>query len=126
MSPSPPGSDTTQVHGVSVTPLTQCAHWHSALDIIAIRHASCLKYYACITCHNELETHEPAVWPLSLRGERAVMCGQCRYELRVDEYMQSGSCCTNCQAAFNPKCKGHWELYFEMEKLASDGTQCGF
>ena len=114
-----------QVYGVSVTPLTQCAHWHSTLDIIAIRHACCLKYYACISCHKELENHEPAVWPLSKRDERAVICGQCKHELSVNEYMQSESRCTSCEAAFNPKCKGHWGLYFEMESAEADDTQCG-
>jgi uncharacterized CHY-type Zn-finger protein len=105
----------TQVHGLSLTLSTQCAHWNSALDIIAIKHACCSKFYACISCHNELESHEPAVWPIAQRDERAVLCGQCKYVLTVDEYLHSGSRCTSCGAGFNPGCKGHWGMYFEME-----------
>jgi len=116
-------STSVQVQGVDVTSLTQCAHWHSARDIIAIRHACCLKFYACITCHNALEKHEPTVWPFSQRDERAVMCGQCRYALRIDEYLQSDSRCTNCTAEFNPGCKGHWGLYFELEGANGDGAE---
>jgi uncharacterized CHY-type Zn-finger protein len=114
-----------EVHGLSVTALTQCEHWHSARDIIAIRHACCLKFYACISCHNALEQHKPAVWPLSRRNERAVLCGQCKHELRIDEYIQSGSSCTNCAAEFNPGCKGHWEMYFELESTDDDGAKTG-
>jgi uncharacterized CHY-type Zn-finger protein len=112
-----------QVYGISVTSLTQCTHWHSTRDIIAIRHACCLKFYACISCHNTLEKHEPTTWPLSQRNERAVMCGQCKHILRIDEYMQSGSRCTNCAADFNPGCKGHWGMYFELEDTDNDGTK---
>jgi uncharacterized CHY-type Zn-finger protein len=113
MPPSPP-QNAIQVHGLSVSPTTQCAHWNSDLDIIAIKHACCSKFYACITCHNELESHEPAVWPISKREERAVLCGKCKYVLTVDEYLHSGSCCTSCGAGFNPGCKGHWGMYFEI------------
>lgn len=111
-----------KVHGIDVTPSTQCAHWHSPLDIIAIRHACCLKFYACITCHNALEQHEPTVWLMSQRGERAVLCGQCKYQLSIDEYLQSGSRCTNCEAGFNPGCKGHWGMYFEMESASGSAA----
>ena len=103
-----------QIHGLSLTPQTQCKHWNSPLDIIAIRHACCGKFYACISCHDALEEHISSVWPLSQRNERAILCGKCRHVLRVDEYLSSGSVCTSCGAEFNPGCKGHWGLYFEI------------
>ncbi|KAF1847256.1 zinc finger CHY domain-containing protein [Cucurbitaria berberidis CBS 394.84] len=102
------------VHGLSVTPLTQCSHWHSPLDIIAIKHYCCNKFYACISCHDACEDHKPDVWPISHNNERAVLCGACKYVLTVDEYMKSGSQCTKCGSGFNPGCKGHWGLYFEL------------
>jgi uncharacterized CHY-type Zn-finger protein len=111
-----------KVHGLSLTPLTQCAHWNSPLDIIAIRHACCGKFYACISCHDAVEcndslenSHTSSVWPLSQRNERAVLCGKCKHVLRIDEYLSCGSVCTRCGAGFNPGCKGHWRLYFETE-----------
>lgn len=110
-----------QVYGISLTPLTQCKHWHSPLDIIAIRHPCCGKFYACITCHDALETHKSSVWPLSQRDEPVVLCGRCKHVLRIDEYLSCGSVCTSCGAGFNPGCKGHWGLYFEMEKETSSG-----
>jgi uncharacterized CHY-type Zn-finger protein len=105
-----------QVHGLSLTALTQCTHWKSPLDIIAIRHACCGKFYACISCHDALEEHTSSVWPLPQRDERAVFCGNCKHVLTIDEYLSCGSVCTQCGAGFNPGCKGHWGLYFEMEK----------
>lgn len=102
------------VHGLSLTPSTQCEHYHSPLDIIAIKHFCCRKFYACITCHDALETHKSGVWPRDQRDEKAVLCGACGHVLGVGEYMASGSRCTECEAGFNPGCKGHWKLYFEV------------
>ena len=104
------------VHGLSVTQLTQCAHWHSALDIIAIKHFCCQKFYACISCHDAGESHKSGVWPRSQRSEKAVLCGACKHVLSVDEYMNSGSKCTKCREAFNPGCKNHWDMYFEVDR----------
>ncbi|CAN9267945.1 unnamed protein product [Alternaria alternata] len=113
--PIVPGISVT-VHGVSVTPLTQCAHWHSPLDIIAIKHFCCQKFYACISCHDACESHMSSVWPFARRDESAVLCGQCKHILTISEYMESGSKCTQCASAFNPGCNNHWELYFELRK----------
>ncbi|KAF2825631.1 zinc finger CHY domain-containing protein [Ophiobolus disseminans] len=106
---------TPTIHGLSLTPLTQCAHWHSPLDIIAIKHFCCNKFYACISCHDACETHPSGVWPSDQRRERAVVCGACRHVLTIDEYLACGSKCTACGSGFNPGCKGHWGLYFEMD-----------
>jgi uncharacterized CHY-type Zn-finger protein len=112
-----------QVHGLSLTPTTQCIHWNSALDIIAIKHYCCYKFYACISCHNAVESHEPTVWPISQRGERAVLCGKCKCVLSIEKYLHSGSRCTNCDARFNPGCKGHWGMYIEMEDESGNKGQ---
>jgi len=127
-----------QVHGLSLTPLTQCTHYSTPLDIIAIRHFCCNKFYACIRCHNALESsnyptnthtntnkttpppptapapHPATVWPLSRRNEKAVLCGACKRLLTIGEYLGCGSVCTGCGAGFNPGCRGHWGGYFEM------------
>lgn len=109
-----PVSAGPKVHGIDITRFTQCAHWHSELDIIAIKHRCCEKYYGCISCHEALAGHEPDVWP---RAEwattRAVLCGRCRRELTIEEYLGSGSVCPGCKAGFNPGCAKHYELYFE-------------
>jgi uncharacterized CHY-type Zn-finger protein len=110
---SPPTIPT--VYGISVSPLTQCAHWHSPLDIIAIKHFCCDKFYGCISCHDACEAHKSDVWPWDRRNERVVLCGNCKYILTIDEYMKSGSKCTACGSAFNPGCKNHWGLYFGVD-----------
>jgi len=106
--------DSPTVHGFSVTPLTQCSHWHSPLDIIAIKHFCCQKFYACISCHDACESHKSGVWPFEQRDDGAVLCGQCKHVLTVTEYMECGSKCTQCGSAFNPGCKNHWEMYFAL------------
>ncbi|CAI6340938.1 unnamed protein product [Periconia digitata] len=102
------------VSGLSLTPSTQCQHYHSPLDIIAIQHFCCRKFYACAKCHETLETHHPEVWPRDQREAKAVLCGKCGRVLGVNEYMACGSQCPGCGEGFNPACKGHWSLYFEM------------
>ncbi|KAI1844244.1 hypothetical protein JX265_010301 [Neoarthrinium moseri] len=106
--------DPPPVKGLQVTPLTQCAHWHSPRDIIAIRHRCCGDYYACISCHEALAGHEPQVWPKAERDSaKAVLCGSCCHELTVAEYLACDNACPRCGAAFNPGCSKHYDLYFE-------------
>jgi uncharacterized CHY-type Zn-finger protein len=108
-------SPTPTVKGLDVTPRAQCSHWHSPRDIIAIRHKCCGQYYACISCHEALAGHPPQVWPRDeQRGAKAVLCGACRRELTVAEYLASGNACPGCRAEFNPGCALHYDLYFEM------------
>ncbi|KAF2733616.1 zinc finger CHY domain-containing protein [Polyplosphaeria fusca] len=114
---TPKSLGTPSVYGVSVSPTTQCLHWHSPLDVIAIKHFCCRNFYACISCHDAIETHKSDIWPKTHRSEPAVLCGVCKHVLTVDEYMQSGSRCTSCGQGFNPGCKGHWGLYFELEEI---------
>ncbi|KAF2197127.1 hypothetical protein GQ43DRAFT_220720 [Delitschia confertaspora ATCC 74209] len=110
-----PSSHSPIVHGIDLTPLTQCTHYSSPLDIIAIKHACCNRFYACIKCHNELETsHEPRVWKEEQWDEKVVLCGKCKRVWSADEYMGCGSACPGCGGNFNPGCKGHWGLYFKV------------
>jgi uncharacterized CHY-type Zn-finger protein len=37
--------------------------------------------------------------------------------------MNSGSRCTQCGEGFNPGCKNHWDLYFEVDE--KDSLSCG-
>lgn len=102
------------VHGVDVQTHTECAHWHSERDIIAIRHKCCGQFYACISCHDALAGHANRCWPKTERDTPAVLCGRCRRQLTIAEYLASGNVCPGCRAAFNPGCAKHYDLYFEM------------
>ena len=100
------------VNGVALDPQTRCAHYHSPLDIIAIKMACCETYYACKDCHEELADHRLQVWPVKEWDTPAILCGACREELTIGQYLQSGSSCPNCSADFNPGCEKHHHFYF--------------
>lgn len=104
----------TTVHGVDVDGATRCAHYHGPTDVVALRFYCCGRWYPCYQCHAAYAGHPPAVWPLDQRDARAVLCGVCGAELTIEGYLQSGSRCPKCAAAFNPACAGHYHLYFEM------------
>src|SRR5215468_5674101 len=102
----------TVVKGNRVDAQTRCAHYHSALDIVAIQMKCCGEFYACKDCHEELAGHSIEVWPRSEWSKRAVLCGACRELLTIHEYLGWGNRCPACGAAFNPKCKNHFHFYF--------------
>lgn len=101
------------VKGNGIDAETRCSHYHSPLDIIAIKFYCCNTYYPCFDCHKESGCGNPAVWPADQFDKKAVLCGSCGYELTVNEYKACQSVCPNCAAKFNPGCGLHWELYFE-------------
>lgn len=104
--------------GVGVDAETRCAHWHSPLDIVAIRFKCCGAWYPCFDCHAETAGHDPAVWPADEFAERAVLCGACGLKLTVDEYLDCSSRCPACRSPFNPGCSKHLHLYFERQRAA--------
>ena len=102
------------VRGLEVTDRTQCAHYHSELDIVAIRFKCCGEFYACAECHGALADHPPVPWPRKDRGIPAILCGNCRNTLTIKKYLQGNFRCPHCDAPFNPGCARHYHLYFEM------------
>lgn len=100
--------------GVEVDPQTRCAHYHSPLDIIAIRMKCCGAYYACKDCHAALADHPIEVWPRTEWEQKAILCGACGTELTISEYLGCGYRCTRCGAAFNPGCARHAHDYFDV------------
>jgi uncharacterized CHY-type Zn-finger protein len=105
-----------EVRGVQLDSQTRCTHYHSDLDVIAIRMACCGVYYACKTCHEALAGHPIKVWPRYEWDQRAVLCGACRKELTIHEYLASGYACPHCQVSFNPGCRNHYHFYFEPDE----------
>jgi uncharacterized CHY-type Zn-finger protein len=102
------------VKGNLIDEQTRCVHWHTSLDIIAIKFKCCNTYYACYDCHYELAGHKPQEWTKDERKEKAILCGACKTELTIQEYFDSGNFCPHCKSAFNPNCNRHYHLYFEM------------
>ncbi|WP_404454596.1 hypothetical protein LG329_05930 [Virgibacillus necropolis] len=91
---------------------TRCKHYHSEKDRIAIKFYCCGKYYSCYQCHEEQGCGSLQVWPKPKFNQRAVLCGSCETELTIQEYLDCGSVCPTCSAAFNPGCSLHYHLYF--------------
>jgi uncharacterized CHY-type Zn-finger protein len=102
------------VHGTLVDEQTRCTHYHSTLDIIAIKMKCCNKYYACIHCHNEAEKHAIEVWTKQEHNEKAILCGNCNNELTINTYLNCENVCPSCSSNFNPKCSNHYHFYFEV------------
>jgi uncharacterized CHY-type Zn-finger protein len=103
-----------EIRGVALDAETRCAHWHSALDVIAIRMKCCGVYYACKDCHDALAGHAIVVWPRAEWNEKAVLCGACGAEMSVRDYLDSTNTCPSCRAAFNPGCRENYRFYFDM------------
>lgn len=103
------------VRGQVIDNQTRCSHYHSELDIIAIKFKCCNTYYPCYTCHQEAVNHEALTWEINERDTTAILCGVCGHELTIQEYMNSNNTCTSCQSLFNPNCKKHYNLYFTLE-----------
>ncbi len=101
------------VYGVEVDSQTRCRHYRQLIDVIALKCACCERYYPCFQCHQELTGNAVQVWPAARDVEPAVLCGVCGHQLRASDYLQAHNC-PKCQALFNPACKAHKELYFEV------------
>jgi len=102
-----------EIFGPVMDDETRCIHYHTNEDIIAIKFACCERYYPCYKCHEEHAQHAIKRWQQSQFHTRAILCGHCKQELTIHDYMQS-SCCPQCNASFNARCANHYPIYFEM------------
>jgi len=102
-----------EIRGIDLDRETRCAHWHSALDIVAIRMKCCGVHYACRDCHDALADHAAEVWPRDEWNVQAILCGACGAEMSIRDYLASADRCPACGAGFNPGCRLHRSSYFE-------------
>ena len=103
-----------RVRGKLADEYTRCIHYHSPLDIIAIKFKCCGEYYPCYSCHEEEAGHKPEVWTRGEFDTSAILCGACKNELTIHEYLACDNHCPACHAAFNPNCNKHYHLYFQV------------
>jgi uncharacterized CHY-type Zn-finger protein len=101
------------VFGVELDDETRCAHWRSPRDVVALKMRCCGDYYACRDCHDAVAGHPAALWPHAEWERNAVLCGVCGVEMSVTAYLACEDRCPACEAAFNPGCRLHRNLYFE-------------
>jgi uncharacterized CHY-type Zn-finger protein len=91
---------------------TRCIHYHSEKDVIAIRFKCCGVYYPCYECHTALAGHEAKPWPKTDHNQLAILCGVCKNQLTIEQYLNCGYQCPYCGTSFNPNCSKHYYLYF--------------
>ena len=79
-----------KIHGIGLDKAGRCTHYHTQLDIAALLCASLFrKYYACYSCHDELEDHSF----VATTPEEAypVLCGNCGRKLTLQEYKKAAA-----------------------------------
>jgi len=101
-----------------------CIHYRSEKDVIAIRMKCCQKFYACIQCHREMETHPAQPYSSAEFETRAVLCRKCGALLTIRAYLTCNFRCRGCGTAFNPGCQNHYHYYFQLEE-GSDMASAG-
>ena len=98
-----------KIYGALTDQAGRCRHYHSQLDIVALKCAACQKYYACYRCHDEVADHH---FVASSKSEPyPVLCGNCFRLLSKKQYLLGY--CPYCQTAFNPNCRFHHQIYFK-------------
>lgn len=101
------------VYGKTVDDETRCVHYQTQVDIIAIKFYCCQTYFPCYKCHDEYQNHPKKLWPKANFDQKAILCGVCKNELTIQDYLNCHSTCPNCHSNFNPGCQLHSHLYFE-------------
>lgn len=104
-------TDRPHVSGDTVDAQTRCRHYHTALDIVAIQFYCCGRFYPCLHCHAESESHPIVPWPADRLDHPAILCGVCSARLAITAYTAAAAC-PECGAAFNPRCAQHSGVYF--------------
>jgi len=102
------------VQGKLVDDQTRCVHYHSILDVIAIKFKCCDQYYPCYHCHQEEAGHAAEVWEKASFDTNGILCGVCLQEMTIAVYKHCNYECPFCQASFNTNCINHDHLYFEQ------------
>lgn len=99
-----------EILGVDVDAQGRCAHWHTPVDVVANKCATCGQFYACSICHAELADH-----PFGAMDKHtdAVLCGVCGETMNYRRY-RLATACPACGHPFNPGCHAHEEIYFQL------------
>lgn len=77
---------TRKIYGFLVDNESRCQHYHTELDIVALKCFECLNYYACYQCHDSLEEHSFRAYPCQLKQDKVLICGVCQHEMTIEEY----------------------------------------
>ncbi|MEM6803015.1 MAG: hypothetical protein AAF696_16540 [Bacteroidota bacterium] len=104
----------SKVWGINPDAQSRCKHWHSEVDIVALRMPGDDHFYPCHECYEAIHGEAPPPWPKeSFESAQAILCGNCAHLMTVKTYWASNNQCPNCSHAFNPGCAKHYHHYFE-------------
>lgn len=95
--------------GIQLDVAGRCQHYHSELDIVALKCDLCQHYYACYQCHDILENHP--FQAISIKDSKPILCGNCKTFLSFSKYKLGH--CPHCVHPFNPNCQKHHIIYFK-------------
>ncbi len=110
----PQATGRPDVYGQVIDDQTRCVHYGTAQDIVAIKFKCCGRYFPCHRCHDAEANHPARTWARDERDVPAILCGVCRREITIAQYM-SVSTCPMCGAEFNERCALHYDLYFDVD-----------
>ncbi|KAI5959805.1 HOT13 [Candida pseudojiufengensis] len=106
-------NDQITIKGQLVDNQTRCIHYHTPVDLIAIKFKCCPKlYYPCFKCHEELNNHSIEKYDIKDKTEEVIICGNCFNTMTIENYINCNSKCPYCKSIFNSKCSLHYDLYF--------------
>jgi len=91
----------------------RCKHYHGENDTTLLKFKCCNKYYPCYKCHSENEIHEVQLWKKEEFHKKAILCGVCKKELTINDYLHMETC-KYCNITFNPNCSKHYIKYFDI------------
>jgi uncharacterized CHY-type Zn-finger protein len=111
------------VLGMDVDWQNRCEHYTSPLDVVAFRYKCCGLYYACVKCHEVLAGHEIVIWDKTDYETLGVLCGICRTEFTIGEYLASDDRCPNCKTLFNREIKAQMFQCYSREGRLNDRRQ---
>ncbi|SCU94390.1 LAFA_0F21550g1_1 [Lachancea sp. 'fantastica'] len=108
--------------GLLIDNQSRCVHWNSQLDVVCFKLKCCQHYYACHSCHDALESHPVQKYNISQDpSSHVVLCGVCRNTMSFNQYRSKTASirdqslqCPFCCASFNPNCKLHYSIYFDI------------
>ncbi|MEH6944850.1 CHY zinc finger protein [Bacillus sp. JJ722] len=101
------------VFGCLIDNENRCQHYSSKADVVSIKFKCCNKYYSCYKCHEKQNNHDVILWERNEFNQKAILCGVCKLELSISEYLAHKNC-IHCGFNFNPNCTRHYHKYFKI------------
>lgn len=111
-----------EVAGRTVDDATRCVHHDGDDDVVAIKAPCCGTWYPCYECHDDAEDHALQPWARDAFETEAVLCGVCEATHSIHGYLDADDRCPACGADWNPACRKHHPIYFDVDPSSVRGS----